>query len=61
MKKIYLTIEEQIISIVNDSFDECISSNAYESFEGLHSEILGREDFIKRVSELIQTKLSKYN
>lgn len=53
-------MKNDILKIVKESFDECISVNAFESILGIETEIEGIDDFesllSNRLGELLKTK-----
>jgi len=42
---------EEIIAIIKDSFNECISSSTYTIMDCECSQIEGKEDFLKMVEQ----------
>jgi hypothetical protein len=46
--------EEDILKIIDETFDEEISSYAFESILGLESSVEGKKEFMKSVSEKLK-------
>lgn len=46
--------EEDILKIIDETFDEKISSYAFESILGLESYVDGKEEFMKSVKEKLK-------
>jgi len=49
---------EEILKIVNETFDEEISASGAITILGLESYIDGKEEFLKKIAEKVKDKIS---
>ena len=55
MKMLNLNVDE-VVKLVDELFNEYVSSDAFESVLGLESEVVGKEEFLKNLRKRLNEK-----